>query len=61
MLNKNKELIKQNAIRVFNSLKGKKQKNFFKEIQLARFLGKDFEEEYNVSNKNNQIKQFLYS
>jgi len=30
---------------VFNSLKGKKQKKFFKEIQLARFLDKDFEEE----------------
>jgi hypothetical protein len=44
-LNENKEVIKQNAIRVFNSLKGKKQKNFFKEIQLARFLGKDFEED----------------
>jgi conjugal transfer/entry exclusion protein len=44
-LNENKELIKQNAIRVFNSLKGKKQKNFFKEIQLARFLDNNFEEE----------------
>jgi len=44
-LNENKELIKQNAIRISDSLKGKKQKNFFKEIQLARFLGKDFEEE----------------
>jgi hypothetical protein len=39
-----KDIIKTEAIRLYNNLKGKKQKNFFKEIQLARFLGKEFED-----------------
>jgi CRISPR-associated protein (TIGR03986 family) len=42
-LSSNKPFIKNEAIRVYTSLKGKKQKNFFKEIQLGRFLGNDFE------------------
>ncbi|MBD3842427.1 MAG: TIGR03986 family CRISPR-associated RAMP protein, partial [Campylobacterales bacterium] len=44
-LQENQELIKLNAIRVYNSLKAKPKKNFFKDIQLQRFLGKDFEDE----------------
>ncbi len=43
-LTESEELIQSNAIRVYNSLKGKPKKNFFKDIQLARFLGKKFEE-----------------
>jgi len=45
ILEENKEIIKSNAIRVYNSLKGKQKKNFFKDIQLGRFLGNDFENE----------------
>jgi TolA-binding protein len=44
-LHQYKDIIKCEAIRLYNSLKGKKQKNFFKEIQLARFLDKEFEDE----------------
>ena len=44
ILDTNMETIKDNAIRIYKSLKGKKQKNFFKEIQLGRFLGEDFED-----------------
>jgi hypothetical protein len=44
-LEDNKVLIKENVIRVYNSLNKKKQKSFFKEIQLARFFNKDFESE----------------
>jgi len=48
-LQESKELIKSNAIRVYNSLKAKPKKNFFKDIQLQRFLGKDFEDEVKSS------------
>ena len=48
-LEQNKSFIKDEAIRVFGILKGKKQKNFFKDIQLGRFLGKDFENDVKQS------------
>jgi len=44
-LTSHKELIKEEAIRVYKLQKGKKQKKFFQEIQLQRFLGVDFENE----------------
>jgi len=40
-----KEKIKVHIVNLYNSLKGKKQKNFFKEAQLARLIGADFEDE----------------
>ena len=40
-----KEIIKQNAIRVYSSVKGKKKKDFFRDIQLARFINNEFEQE----------------
>ncbi len=40
-----KTTIKKFAIEVYSKLKGKKQKNFFKEAQLGRFVGQDFENE----------------
>jgi septal ring factor EnvC (AmiA/AmiB activator) len=48
-LEQNKSFIKDEAIRVFGILKGKKQKNFFKDIQLGRFFGKDFENDVKQS------------
>lgn len=41
----NKEDVKANIVKVYNSLKGNKQKKFFKEAQLGRLLGTDFEAE----------------
>jgi len=45
----NKDVIKDYAIEAHGKLKGKKQKNFFKEAQLGRFIGADLENE--VKNK----------
>jgi len=43
--NKNIDLAKLESkiVEIYNSLKGKKKKNFFKDIQLGRFIDKDFE------------------
>jgi hypothetical protein len=40
-----KEDIQKYAIAVYGNLKGKKQKNFFKEAQLGRLIDVDFENE----------------
>ncbi len=44
-LDKNKELIKSNVIRICKDFNSNKSKKFFKDIQLGRFLDKEFEDE----------------
>ena len=41
----NKEAIKNYAIKAYGKLKGRKQRNFFREAQLGRYIGSDLENE----------------
>lgn len=48
MIEGEKASIRANAIRIYNESNKKKKKSFFKDVQIARFLGTEFEAEIKV-------------